>query len=519
MDHVMKQWIARLFATLTVFASIAVVCADASASTSKAPNFSNASTSNQSNHSNHSNQSNQSRHSHHSQLESLHHQLDTAEIANRAVRFELDEAKAHFNNDEWLNQERAASISLLVEDVLADSNARNNLQGNGVMMGWSDGFHLSSADGQFRLNIGGLVQSQTMARWLGVHTVGGNNYDQSRWGFGMSRTQLNFGGTAYGSGLEYYLEMGWGSGDPYNLTGQSSFFTPRMWDAWIKVRLNSEMSIKVGQFMLPFTRESQVAAPYQMAVFPSLIEYRMGMERTAGVQFDWEQKDSRFSLTLSNGSPAIFHAPVWGTQDPVPPWSAYEKDTLYSVTMRHEWKLLGDWDQFKQFTSPPGSERGILIGLAGHRQNTEGDSPDAVGGFADDLFWGITGDITMQYDGASLFASIIYERLTDFTPSLPRINFLSLVVQGSTYVTNQTEMFARWERGGPDEQGAGGDQLDILTVGMNHYIDGQDLKITADLGFSFGEVSQFMANTEAGWIGDLERRNQLVFRTQLQLMF
>ena len=66
---------------------------------------------------------------------------------------------------------------------------------------------------------------------------------------------------------------------------------------------------------------------------------------------------------------------------------------------------------------------------------------------------------------------------------------------------------------------SGGDRLQILTVGMNHYLDGQDMKITADLGFSFGEVSQFMANTETGWIGDLERRDQVVFRTQLQLMF
>ena len=501
MDHMMKQWIARSFATLTVFANIAVVCADSSEqlSLNRSGNVNPATVQ--------------------SQLDALRSQLDSAEAANNAVRLELDEAKANVTNDEWLNQERAASIALLVEDVLADSSARNNLRGNGVMMGWSDGFHLSSADGQFRLNIGGLVQSQTMSRWLGVNTVGGNNYDQWRWGFGMSRAQLNFGGTAFGSGLEYYMEMGWGRADPYNLTGQGSFFAARMWDAWLKFRLNSEMSIKAGQFMLPFTREALIEAPYQMAVFPSVIEYRMGLERAAAVQFDWEQKDSRFSLALSNGSPAIFQAPFWGAFDPVAPWPALEKDTLYSVTMRHEWKLLGDWDQFNQFTSPPGSERGIMIGLAGHRQNTERDTPVPVGGFPEVVFWGITGDITMQYDGASLFASIIYERLIDFSPALPRINFLSLVVQGSTYVTNQTELFARWERGGPDEQGAGGDQLDILTVGMNHYIDGQDMKITADLGFSFGEVSQFMANTETGWIGDLERRNQMVFRTQLQLMF
>ncbi len=187
--------------------------------------------------------------------------------------------------------------------------------------------------------------------------------------------------------------------------------------------------------------------------------------------------------------------------------------------MRHEWKLLGSWEQFKQFTSPPGSERGVLLGVAGHRQNTERELPFAIGGFPDGVFWGVTGDVTLQYDGASLYAAIIYERLTDFAPQIKKLNMFAYLIQGSTYITNQTELFARYEAGGPDENLAGGDQLQILTLGVNHYVDGQELKFTADIGFSFGEVSQFMANTEAGWIADVERRDQLLLRTQVQLLF
>jgi hypothetical protein len=160
-----------------------------------------------------------------------------------------------------------------------------------------------------------------------------------------------------------------------------------------------------------------------------------------------------------------------------------------------------------------------MIGLAGHRQNTEHDLPVAIGGFPEGIFWGVTADITMQYDGASLFASVIYERITDYAPALQRVNFFSYLIQGSTYITNQTELFARYEAGGPDEQNAGDDQLQILTMGVNHYVDGQDVKFSADIGFSFGEVSQFMANTETGWIGDTERRDQVVLRTQIQLLF
>ena len=454
-----------------------------------------------------------------SQLKQVKSLLDAAERANNSIRLELDEARANLHKDNWLNDRRAEEITLLVQDILADTDTRISLRGDGTMMGWSNGFHMASADGRFRLNIQGMIQAQAMARWLGVNTAGGNDYDQWRYGFGVSRSQLMFSGNAFGNGLEYYLEMGWGRGDLYNLTGQSGFMTARMWDAWVKFKPTSNVDVKIGQFMLPFTRESLVKPQYQLAVFPSVIDFRMGMERTAAIQLDWESPDRRFSAALSNGSPAIFHAPVWGAYDPIPPWPALEKDTLYAVSLRHEWKLLGNWEQFDQFTSPPGSERGIMIGLAGHRQNTEHDLPVPIGGFPEGIFWGVAADITMQYDGASLFASVIYERVTDFAPAMPRVNFLAYILQGSTFVTNQTEFFARYEAGGPDEQAAGGDQLQILTVGMNHYVDGQDLKFSADIGFSFGEVSQFMANTETGWIADLERRDQVVLRTQVQLLF
>ena len=453
------------------------------------------------------------------QLHELQLQLEEAEIANKSVRLELDEARDTYYSDDWLTQERAESVMELVQDVLQESDQRKNLYGDGAMMGWNDGFYMASADGQFGLQIGGLLQQQFMARWQGTNSEDSDSYDEWNQSFGMSRAQLNFGGHIHGKGTRYYFELGWGRYDPYSLTDQTFLMSPRMWDAWIEFQLNNETSFKVGQFSLPFSREALVRAPYKMAVFPSLVEYRMGLEQSQGIEIDWNNDDRRFSVAVTNGSPALFQVALWGAQDPTPPWNALTMNTLYSVTMRHEWKIAGGWEQFEQFTSPPGSEKGILIGLAGHRQNLEPNTPIPVGGFPEQVFWGVTGDVSMQFDGASLFASVTYERMLDFAPLLPRVNLFAYVVQGSTYITNQTELFARYEAGGPDEEAIGGDHLQILTVGMNHYIDGQDVKFTADLGFSFGEVSATMANAESGWAADTRRRNEAVLRTQLQLMF
>ena len=455
------------------------------------------------------------------QLDVLRSQLDFAEQTNATVQLELDEARSLIRNDSWLNAQRAAEITVLVQEVLADSSNRRSLQGDNAMMGWSDsdGFYMSSSDGRFRLNIGGMIQTQGMARWVGVDTVGGSSYDQWRYGFGVSRSQLMFGGNVFGKGLEYYIEMGWGRGDEYNLTGQSGFMTTRLWDAWVKFRPTSNIELKIGQFMLPFTRESLVRPQHQLAVVPSVIDFRMGMERTAAIQLDWSSENERFSLAISNGSPALFHAPLWGAFDPIPPWPALEKDTLYAVSMRHEWKLLGDWEQFNQFTSPPGSERGVMIGIAGHRQMTEEDPTSSFA--VDSTFWGIAGDISLQYDGASLFASVFYHRIKDLLASEgnSRMDIHGFVAQGSTYITNQTELYARWENGQPDGPGQFATDLQIVTVGLNHYINGQDMKISADIGFDFGSVTSFLVNDQTGWQLDTHRRNQAVFRSQLQLMF
>lgn len=454
----------------------------------------------------------------HNQLQKLRLALDQAETANHAVRLELDEARVR-STDDWLSRQRVATITALVQDVIADSDMRLSLQGSGAMMGWSNGFHLASADGQFLLNIGGITQTRFKARWQGVAATDTTDFDKWRAGFGMPRIQLTFGGHAFGQGLDYYLETGWGYYDPKNLTETPHLMTFRLWDAWIKFRLTPEVGLKIGQFNLPFTRETLVRPQYQLAIEKSNIDYRMGLGNSTGVELDWASDNRRFLLAVSNGSGALFHNIIWGAADPVAPLAGFSRDTLYSVTMRHEWKLLGDWDQFKQFTSPPGSERGMLIGLAGHRQNTERDFSVNVGGIPEGAFWGLTGDISMQFDGASLYAAVIYQRVTDFNQFFPRVNWLAAVVQGSTYISNKTELYARWEGGGADVEEFGSNELSLVILGFNHYLDGQDLKFSADVGFSFGEVSQVMANSITGWNTDTARRDQAILRTQLQLMF
>ena len=60
-------------------------------------------------------------------------------------------------------------------------------------------------------------------------------------------------------------------------------------------------------------------------------------------------------------------------------------------------------------------------------------------------------------------------------------------------------------------------RLNLLTIGVNYYLDGQDLKWTTDLGWAITAVNPLFSDVNAGWRPS--QSDEIVFRTQLQLIF
>ncbi len=77
----------------------------------------------------------------------------------------------------------------------------------------------------------------------------------------------------------------------------------------------------------------------------------------------------------------------------------------------------------------------------------------------------------------------------------------------------------RWEGGGPKATQLGGADINIVTTGMNWYLEQQSLKVTSDFGFSMGKVPHSMQNLMVGWRTSNTRDGEWLFRTQLQLEF
>ncbi len=445
------------------------------------------------------------------QIDALRQQVLEVQQNTDSMRSELDELKA--NQQDWITEERAADLRVLVKDLLDDADARSSLVGDGLLGGWSDGFFIASSDGRFRLNIGGLVQERYIQSYLRVGT--GFSWDRWRGGMENSRTRLNLSGHLFDQDLTFLFQPGFGWLDPNAISNSPLLrIGARYWDAWLKYKINDEWSAKLGVFMLPFTRESLVSDARQLAVDRSLMDYRVGLARSQGVQFTWLMDNMRLFVSTSNGG-LTMRGNQAGNTNPTPPWAGLGQDSDWSMTARAEFLLEGDWQQFNQFTSPPGSHRAQMVGIAMHSQNEE-----RLGGGAGKIdSVGITADLSMNFDGASFYASGTFHNIKGFNSSVQNTDMIAYIVQGSKYVSDTTELFMRFEGGGIMQDEMGGATIQILTSGANWYLEGQQLKVTSDFGWNFGELQGIFTNQMLGWRGSPNRNGEWVFRTQLQVEF
>ena len=417
-----------------------------------------------------------------------------------SMQDEIDQLRAE-SGDTWLSEQRARQIRLLVEDVLADADTRSSLLQDGSTAGWDGKFFLASADGRFRLNVGGQLQF----RWIWNYHDSPPTY---RYGFDLTRAKLVFSGHMFSRDLTFKIQGDFG--DFANIPGANN-----LEDAWIRYMLNNEWALRFGQFKLPFSREELVDSMYQQVIERSLVNESQNAGRSQGIEVMYADRSDTFALALSDG--AEDNVGGFGLIGVNPPLvSALTLDTDYAVTARYQHKFAGTWEQFKQFTSPPGDPFAMLWGIAGHYQRNN----PAVASFGrDESRWvKVTSDVSVQWGGSNLFAAVTWDYMD--LPSF-NVNVFGVVLQGGTYFTEKFEGYARIEWGrfiidSVDFQ----DDLIILTLGGNYYLDGHDVKFSADIGFGLNSVGSAWDSGIASWRSDaLGVRPQVVVRTQFQLLF
>ncbi|MFM1889976.1 MAG: hypothetical protein RLZZ565_733, partial [Planctomycetota bacterium] len=189
------------------------------------------------------------------------------------------------------------------------------------------------------------------------------------------------------------------------------------------------------------------------------------------------------------------------------------------------------WKDFEDFNSFRGGKTGVMLGVSGmYQKYNEG----TVYGRANaSLVSGITGDITVNFGGASLFAYAVWEGGQDVTkPNGQPIgdsNPWGFLVQGGYFLADDFEIFGRYEYGvlGTGRPIYPSNELNMLTVGFNWFLKKNDLKFTLDWGINFDSlglpeygVVGYGSNSGAGYRPDLPGQElQWSLRAQMQLLF
>lgn len=506
-------------------------------------------------------------------VDDLMKRLESLEDRNRELEARVTDLSRQ-QGEEWLGEQRASQIRDIVRDVLADSEQRSSLRDGGMTAGWNDGFFMASADGRFRMNIGGFVQSRFI--WSSIHAGSYNVADPqqqyvfdrelNRYGFDIPDMQLWADGHVFSRDFQYMVKARFyqqitsdvnKGANGAAVGGAADFQDFELMDAWIRINLDDNWSFRAGQFRSPFSRGFLVLEQYQMSASRSVVDFHYALGYTQGIEAEYMNDEFRMRGSLNSGAPdtllgdtnavygsqafVIYPSGTYGGQNS--PW--WSQNANISFTGRVDWKPAGSWEQFRSYTSPAGETFSFLTGFGFHFQESQGYQPnDGTPGQTNPInqWYSATLDAQANFGGASVYGALFYNYVNAPGSTIPafggagpalqrdlgNLSIFAAQLQGGVYLMPKVELFGRYEFAyitGYDsaEVTATNDQLgdvapmNLLTAGINWYLDGQDLKWTTDLGWSITDLHPWFADLNAGWRPS--RANEIVFRTQLQLMF
>ena len=508
-------------------------------------------------------------------VDELMKRLETLEDRNRELEGRVTDLNRQ-QGEEWLGEQRAGQIRDIVRDVLADSDQRASLQGSGMTAGWNDGFFMASADGRFRMNLGGFIQNRFTSSTIRTGSYNGANPAQqavfdrkeTRYGFNVPDLQLWADGHVFSRDFQYMVKArffeqvntninkGDSDGESAAIGGGPDFSQVELLDAWIRINLDDNWSVRTGQFRSPFSRGFLVLEQYQMSSARSVVDFHYALGYTQGIELEYTNDEFRSRTSIDSGAQdnilGDVNATYGGNGYKLWPTGSFgsqnaqfwTQSAAYSFTHRFDWKPAGSWDQFRSYTSPSMETFGFLTGLGLHYQNSRGyqaneDTPGVKN--PDSQWFTATVDAQANFGGASVYGAVFYNYVNapaalqptfgdsqdDVQYDLGTLNIIAAQLQGSMYIMPKAELFARYEfayidggtsaLNGINPEIANPDPLNLLTIGVNYYLDGQDLKWTTDLGWAITAVNPLFSDVNAGWRPS--QSDEIVFRTQLQLIF
>ncbi len=376
-------------------------------------------------------------------------------------------------------------------NALRDDAAERTMRLADAGGGWEKGKFYLTDGGANTLIVYGFTQFRANLNWRDEDSAGSQaDFTQ---GFQMRRARMGFRGTIWSKDLSYVVLTEFSRS-----TGQMGLL-----DAFVDYKLSDTMSVRWGQFKPPILREEIVSDALQLAVERSTQNGVFSQTRSQGVQVTYASDSVRVLGMLSDGGNTLnrdFN-------------SSAQADIALTARGEFRWGE-GDFKRFDDLTSWRDSGNAGLVGLALHAQ-TGGET----GSTADTDVFAVSADVSFEGNGWNALVQGVWRR-TDPAGGSATDDF-GLLVQGGVFVTDQAELFARYDGVFADD--ANGDDFHVLTVGVNYYVSPRShaFKLTADVQYYFdaeGDSPLVSPTTSSNLLADTED-GQVAARVQAQVVF
>ena len=437
------------------------------------------------------------------------------------------------NGDKWLTQQRADEIREVVKDVLADSETRSSLQGDGATAGWNKGFFLASPDGNFKLLINGQIQARFAYNYQPTSSRNPATTNQSQsneYGTELRRVKLGFAGNIIDPSWTYLIKMAFNQNALVVGGDQTTTDGAVLEDAFIRKELGNVFAIKSGQWKSNYNYEESTSSSAQQFAERSVINQYFSTKFIQGIELQYEAANWKATVNYNDGG-GNRNVGVVSTA------SAGDNNVEWATAGRVDLKLAGEWKQFKEMMSFRGSDDGMQIGVAYNWQRgggTNATNPAFIGN-SDGMNFSYTADFNGRFNGASFFAAFLGNSFYSRPGSAEAVGSYGAVVQGGYFLNDDVELIGRWEwldvKGGTTSNNTvasaiNAQHFSIYTVGANYYISKNAVKLTADAGYVSGAIlfanglyQQSINGADYRTDQTSDATGQVVARIQLQLLF
>ena len=411
---------------------------------------------------------------------------------------ELQQIKTDAQGD-WLAETRRNEIDALIREVYADTANRATLLQEGALAGHNgSSFFLSSADGGFSMNIGGLLQFRYIGNLRGDESgrTSTSPDDNFEGGFEFRRVELGFSGHVVRPEWKYQIVLATedGAGGVEQIIAQ---------DVKISYDIDENWTVAAGRYFAPLLREELIGGGGSLPIALSYMNNELSIGRGEGISVLYSGEDVRTHVYLNDGAGS---GGGGGVNNPTADM------TDFAITGRVDYRIAGDWSQWGDFTNNE-SDKAIFVGAAAHFET--GEPGDAVATNDYRLFaWTVDG--SYENNGLHLYAAVAGEHFDNVGTA--NIDNFGVVAQGGYLIPDtKYEPFLRGEvMFFDDNNGYVDDTVRMLTTGVNYHVN-SNVKLAGDVVWAMDAVPTDSLN--AGILADGVKDNQLVFRLQLQMKF